>query len=144
LKARLQTSEPVSDSDTGVITGLISAYDTDTTEEALAKVLRQLRGAFTLVVMDEDTLYTARVPQGVRPLVLGRLERDWVVASESVALDIIGASYIREIWPGELVAIDSEGLRSQEFAGPEPKGCLFGFVYLARPDSKISQQRVHS
>jgi len=131
-------------SDTDVIASLLSAHPGQTTYEALADVLAQLRGAFSLVVMDDHTLYAARDPQGVRPLALGRLERGWVVASESAALDIIGASYIREVRPGELVAIDAEGLRSHQFAAPTPKGCLFEFVYLARPDSKVSQQRVHS
>ena len=94
--------------------------------------------------MDESTLYAARDPQGIRPLVLGRLERGWVVASETAALDIVGASYIREIEPGEMIAVDEQGLRSRTFAKPEPKGCLFEFVYLARPDTLISGQRIHS
>jgi amidophosphoribosyltransferase len=94
--------------------------------------------------MDESTLYAARDPQGIRPLVLGRLERGWVIASETAALDIVGASFIREIEPGELVAVDEDGLRTQRFAPAEPKGCLFEFVYLARPDTVISDQRVHS
>ncbi|HEX8510497.1 MAG TPA: amidophosphoribosyltransferase, partial [Propionibacteriaceae bacterium] len=89
-------------------------------------------------------LYAARDPQGIRPLVLGRLERGWVVASETAALDIVGASFIREIAPGELVAIDSAGLRSTTFARPEPKGCVFEYVYLARPDTTIADRRVHS
>jgi amidophosphoribosyltransferase len=67
-----------------------------------------------------------------------------VVASETAALDIVGASYVREIEPGELVAVDEHGLRTQRFAESEPKGCLFEFVYLARPDTRISDQRVHS
>ena len=94
--------------------------------------------------MDQGTLYAARDPQGFRPLVLGRLERGWVVASETAALDIVGASFVREIEPGELVAIDEDGLRSQHFVKAAPKGCLFEFVYLARPDTLISGQRVHS
>ena len=94
--------------------------------------------------MDETTLYAARDPQGIRPLVLGRLERGWVVASETAALDIVGASYVREIEPGEMVAVDEHGLRSRRFAEAAPKGCLFEFVYLARPDTRISGQRIHS
>ncbi len=66
--------------------------------------------------MDEHTLYAARDPQGIRPLVLGRLERGWVVASETAALDIVGASFIREVEPGEMVAVDEDGLRSRHFA----------------------------
>ena len=101
-------------------------------------------GAFSFVWMDEDTLYAARDPQGIRPLVLGRLERGWVVASETAALDIVGASFIREVEPGEMVVIDEDGLRSRRFAEPAPKDCLFEFVYLARPDTLITGQRVHS
>jgi amidophosphoribosyltransferase len=80
----------------------------------------------------------------VRPLVLGRLERGWVVTSETAALDIIGASFVREVEPGELLAIDADGLRSQSFATPQPKGCLFEYVYLARPDTTIAGRSVHS
>ena len=108
------------------------------------EVLPQLRGAFSLTFMDEDTLYAARDPQGVRPLVLGRLERGWVVASETAALDIVGASVVREVEPGELIAIDENGLRSQHFAAAEPKGCVFEYVYLARPDTTISGRGVHA
>jgi amidophosphoribosyltransferase len=93
--------------------------------------------------MDEQTLYAARDPQGIRPLVLGRLERGWVVASETAALDIVGASLIREVEPGELIVIDEDGLRSQRFAEPERKGCVFEYVYLARPDTTISGRGVH-
>jgi amidophosphoribosyltransferase len=130
--------------DTALITALMSTFPGRTIEEAAMEVLPRLRGAFCLVFMDEETLYAARDPQGIRPLVLGRLERGWVVASETAALDIVGASYIREINPGELVAIDADGLRSQMFAEPEPKGCIFEYVYLARPDTTIASRRVHT
>jgi amidophosphoribosyltransferase len=75
--------------------------------------------------------------------VLGRLERGWVVASETAALDIVGASYVREVEPGELVAIDEHGLRTQQFADQDPKGCIFEYVYLARPDTSIAGRSVH-
>ena len=98
--------------DTAVVTALLTG-DLDHTLEATAlEVLPRLRGAYCLVFMDETTLYAARDPQGVRPLVLGRLERGWVVASETAALDIVGASFVREVEPGELIAIDENGLRS--------------------------------
>ena len=93
--------------------------------------------------MNEQTLYAARDPQGVRPLALGRLERGWVVASETAALQTIGASVVREIEPGELIAIDENGLRSHTFAEAEPKGCVFEYVYLARPDAVIRGRVVH-
>ena len=130
--------------DTSLITGLMSTYPGLSMEQAALEVLPHLRGAFSLVFMDEETLYAARDPQGIRPLVLGRLERGWVVASETAALDIVGASFVREVQPGELLAIDTSGLRTQTFAKPEPKGCLFEYVYLARPDTTISNQRVHA
>jgi amidophosphoribosyltransferase len=130
--------------DTSLITALLSTFPGLTTEQAAIEVLPHLKGAFSLVFMDEETLYAARDPQGIRPLVLGRLERGWVVASETAALDIVGASYIREIAPGEMVAIDADGLRSTTFAKPDPKGCVFEYVYLARPDTTIADRRVHS
>lgn len=131
-------------SDTSVMASLLASYPDRSVEEAALEVLPLLRGAFSLVFMDENTLYAARDPQGIRPLVLGRLQSGWVVASETAALDIVGASYIREIEPGEFIAIDEDGLRSEKFAEPAPKGCLFEFVYLARPDTTISDQRVFS
>jgi amidophosphoribosyltransferase len=129
--------------DTALVTALLSS-DPDLTLEATAMdVLPKLDGAFSFVFMDEQTLYAARDRHGIRPLVLGRLERGWVVASESAALATVGASVIREVQPGELIAIDEEGLRSHQFAEPEPKGCVFEYVYLARPDATISGQSVH-
>src|SRR5690606_22374727 len=88
--------------------------------------------------------YAARDANGIRPLVLGRLARGWVVASETAALDIIGASVVREVEPGELLAVDEHGLRSMRFASPDPKGCLFEYVYLARPDSTLGGRSVHA
>ncbi|HKX15622.1 MAG TPA: amidophosphoribosyltransferase, partial [Propionibacteriaceae bacterium] len=131
-------------SDTALITALMATFTGLSTEEAALQVLPRLRGAFSLVFMDEETLYAARDPQGIRPLVLGRLERGWVVASETAALDIVGATFIREITPGELIAVDAHGLRSRTFAKADPKGCLFEYVYLARPDTMISGRRLHS
>jgi len=129
--------------DTAVVTALLTG-DLDHTLEATAlEVLPRLRGAYCLVFMDEHTLYAARDPQGVRPLVLGRLDRGWVVASETAALDIVGASFVRDIEPGELLAIDADGVRSTRFANPTPKGCVFEYVYLARPDSTLGGRSVH-
>ncbi|MVA75404.1 amidophosphoribosyltransferase [Auraticoccus sp. F435] len=133
-----------SSNDTTLVTALLATYEDLSVEEAAMEVLPRLRGAFCLVFMDNDTIYAARDPQGIRPLVLGRLETGWVVASETAALDIVGASFVREIEPGELIAIDEDGLRSRHFAKPEPKGCLFEYVYLARPDTTISNRRVHT
>jgi amidophosphoribosyltransferase len=113
-------------------------------ENAAAAVLPRAKGAYSLVFMDEQTLYAARDPQGIRPLVLGRLATGWVVASETAALDIVGARFVREIEPGELVSIDGRGVRSRRFAPARPSGCLFEYVYLARPDTAISGVGVHA
>jgi len=129
--------------DTALVTTLLADDPDRSLEAAALDVLPRLRGAFCFVFMDEHTLYAARDPHGIRPLVLGRLERGWVVASETAALDIVGASFIREVEPGELIAVDEDGLRSQVFAAPEPKGCVFEYVYLARPDTTISGRVVH-
>ena len=113
-----------------------------TVSQTARRVLPMLRGAFSLVFMDEHTLYAARDPHGVRPLVLGRLERGWVVASETAALDIVGASPVREIEPGEMIEIDADGVRSTHFARPRRSGCVFEYVYLARPDTKIAGRSI--
>jgi amidophosphoribosyltransferase len=135
-------SAPKATSDSDLITAMLAGHPDLSLEAAAMAVLPKLRGAFSLVFMDEQTIYAARDPHGVRPLVLGRLERGWVVASESAALDIVGASFVREVEPGELVAIDEHGLRSQVFAEATPKGCLFEYVYLARPDTAIAGRSV--
>ena len=130
--------------DSELLTALLANRPDVSVETAALEVLPKLRGAFSLTFMDEHTLYAARDPQGVRPLVLGRLERGWVVTSETAALDIVGASFVREIEPGELIAVDEDGLRSEHFAAPEPKGCVFEYIYLARPDTTIAGRSVHS
>ena len=132
-----------STNDTWLVTALMATFAGPIWDAAL-QVLPRLQGAFSFTFMDADALYAARDPHGVRPLVLGRLERGWVVASETAALDIIGATFIREVEPGELIAVDSGGLRSARFAEADPKGCLFEYVYLARPDTVIANRRVHS
>ncbi len=114
-------------------------------EHALVTVLPRLRGAFSLVLMDEAHLFGVRDPHGIRPLVLGRAEGGgWVLASETAALDIVGAHFIREVEPGELVAIDANGVRSIRYAEPKPKLCVFEFVYIARPDTQLYGKNVHA
>ena len=129
--------------DTAVLTALLTGNPDSSLEDTAKELLPKVKGAYCLVFMDESTLYAARDPQGVRPLVLGRLERGWVVASESAALDIVGASYVREVEPGELIAIDENGLRSSRFAQEKRAGCVFEYVYLARPDTSISGRVVY-
>ena len=129
--------------DTAVLTALLAGNPDNSLEGTAMELLPQVKGAFCLVFMDEQTLYAARDPQGVRPLVLGRLERGWVVASETAALDIVGASFVREVEPGELIVIDENGLRSTMFAKPKRAGCVFEYVYLARPDTAINGRNVY-
>jgi amidophosphoribosyltransferase len=129
--------------DTALVTALLADDPDRTVEAAALDVLPLLRGAFCFVFIDEHTLYAARDAHGIRPLVIGRLERGWVVASETAALDIVGASFVREVEPGELIAIDEDGLRSRRFAEPEPTACVFEYVYLARPDTTINGRVVH-
>ena len=129
--------------DTAVLTALLAGNPDNSLEGTALELLPKVRGAFSLVFMDEQTLYAARDPQGVRPLVLGRLSSGWVVASESAALDIVGASFVREVEPGELIVIDENGLRSMIFAKPKRAGCVFEYVYLARPDTSINGKNVY-
>ncbi len=120
-------------------------------EAALRSVLPSLRGAFSLVVLDEHRVFGVRDPHGLRPLCLGRLgaadaPEGWVLASESPALDIVGASFVRDVAPGELVVIDAAGPRSEVLwpdGQVEPHLCIFEFVYFARPDSRLYGHEVH-
>ncbi|HEV7886855.1 MAG TPA: amidophosphoribosyltransferase [Acidimicrobiales bacterium] len=115
-------------------------------ERALVSVLPRLEGAFSFVLMDAGHLIGVRDPNGFRPLCLGKLETGWVLASESPALDIIGAHFVREIEPGEMIVIDATGCRSVHPFPPErvqPKLCIFEFVYLARPDTQLYGKEVH-
>jgi amidophosphoribosyltransferase len=133
-------------SDTDVLTELIvgGPLGPGGVEEAAARILPLVKGAYSLVFMDENTLYAARDPQGFRPLVLGRLATGWVVASETAALDIVGAAFVREIRPGELISLDERGARSRIFAPAAPKVCLFEYVYLARPDTTIGGRGLYA
>ena len=133
-------------SDTDVLTELFvrGPLGPGGVEEAAARILPLVKGAYSLVFMDENTLYAARDPQGFRPLVLGRLAGGWVVASETAALDIVGAVFVREVRPGELISLDERGVRSRIFAAAAPKVCLFEYVYLARPDTTIGGRGLHA
>ena len=115
-------------------------------DEALAEVLPRLHGAFTLVLADNERIVGVRDPNGFRPLCLGRLDGGWVLASESPALDVIGAHMVREVDPGEVVVIDQTGCRSMRPFHDDvvdPKLCLFEFVYFARPDAVLYGKSVH-
>ncbi len=129
--------------DTALVTALLDGDDDRSLEQTALDLLPSIHGAFCFVFMDEGTLYAARDPHGVRPLVLGRLERGWVVASEQAALATVGAGFIREIEPGEFIAIDEDGVRSSRFAPQTSAGCVFEYVYLARPDAAIAGRSVY-
>lgn len=124
--------------DTEVIAHLLARYSHDTMENALAKCMYDLKGGYALVLAAEDRLLGVRDPMGIRPLCLGDLNGSYVLASESAALDTIGATLIRDIQPGEIVAIDKNGLHStQVMTAHGSATCVFEYIYFARPDSTI-------
>jgi len=130
--------------DSDLVATLMAEQIEDGLEEAAMAVLPRLVGAFSFVFMDERTVFAARDPFGLRPLAIGRLPGGFCFASETCALDIVGATFVREIEPGELVMVDDRGLRSRRFAdSPRRALCLFEFVYLARPDSLLYGKTVH-
>lgn len=127
----------VGSSDTELLTALLAAEPGKDLVQALRGLLPQVSGAYSLVVMDESQIVGVRDPHGFRPLVLGRLPREdgWVLASETAALDILAAEYIRDVEPGEMVVIDHAGVRSERFAEGRLNLCVFELIYFARPDS---------
>ena len=132
--------------DSDIVTTMIAdrTPEAGSIEAAAMEVLPELRGAFCFVFMDERSVFAARDPHGVRPLSIGRLPNGFVVASETCALDIVGATLVRDVEPGELVRIDDRGLHAQRFAeSPKRSLCVFEVVYLARPDSRIRERSVH-
>jgi amidophosphoribosyltransferase len=134
-----------SSSDSEVIAGLI-AHDEAPLEQAVANAMPKLEGAYTVVAIAEGRLVAFRDPYGFRPLALGRLDGDWVVASETCSLDLVGARLEREVRPGELVIVDEDGCRVTQ-AVPQVGGgafCIFELFYLARPDSRIAGVEVHN
>ncbi len=129
--------------DSDLVATLLARHGGDL-EAAAFDVLPSLQGAFSLVLMDERSLFAARDPHGLRPLSIGRLSNGFVVASETCALDIVGAVFVRDVEPGELVRIDDRGLHSSRFAPTERDAlCIFEYVYLARPDSRIRDRTVY-
>jgi amidophosphoribosyltransferase len=130
--------------DSEVIAALI-ANDPAPLVDAVTNAMRRLDGAFSIVLLSEGKLVAFRDPRGMRPLCLGRLGDDWVVASETCALDLVGAEFERELHAGELVVVDEEGVHARR-AVPEDNGgalCIFEFFYLARPDSRFAGVEVH-
>jgi amidophosphoribosyltransferase len=124
--------------DSEVIVNLIARYSQQSLEGALMKSMIDIEGAYSLVVLTKDALYAVRDPYGFRPLCLGKIGNAWVVASESCALDTVGAELVRDVNPGEIVRLDKDGLTSlQTMAAPKTAHCIFEYIYFARPDSTI-------
>jgi amidophosphoribosyltransferase len=132
-----------STSDTEVILHLYARSHRERLEDAIAASLSKVMGAFSLLFLTPDALVAARDPWGFRPLVIGKLGESLVVASETCALDLIDAAYVRDVEPGELVIIDKDGLRTFHPFPPEPvRQCVFEHVYFARPDSLVFGRNV--
>ncbi len=128
-----------STSDSEIIAALIAEDPSPTVEESIVAVMPRLKGAFSIVVMTNERVVAFRDPAGVRPLVLGQIDDNYCVASESCALDIIGATYMRDVVPGELVSIGADGIKTQMvMPGERQAFCLFEYIYFARPDSKMN------
>jgi amidophosphoribosyltransferase len=134
-----------STSDSEIIAALLACHPAERIEDAVADVLPRLRGAFSTVVLTEEAVVAFRDPHGLRPLVLGMLEDEesgqasYCVASESCAFDLIGAQYLREVLPGEVVTLTEGGVRTRMVAGGERRAfCVFEYIYFARPDSKMA------
>lgn len=151
LKQQLKQSGAIfqGTTDTEAILHLISRTDTNDFWQALKLVLPKLVGAFSLTFLTHEGLYAARDPQGFRPLVLGKKANaaggdGWVIASETCALDLLGAEFVREIAPGEMVQINADGLRSEKFAESKRHAhCVFEHIYFSRPDSVVFGQSVY-
>jgi len=146
LKANLAATGSVfqTTSDSEVIVNLVARYGQNTIEEALMKCIIDIKGAYSLVVMTETQLIGVRDPYGVRPLCLGRLGEAWILASESCALTTVGAQFVRDIRPGEIVIIDENGPKSVlTIPAAHRAFCIFEHVYLARPDSVLDGETVN-
>jgi amidophosphoribosyltransferase len=136
-----------SDSDTEVFVHLVAVSKEVATEDRIADALTRIRGAYSVLFMTEDTVIGVRDPMGIRPLCLGLLpgkKEAHVLASEPVAFDLIGAEYVRDVEPGEMIIIDASGIRSMHpLAKAAPRMCVFEYVYFARPDSKLGGKSVY-
>ncbi|MHB8157277.1 MAG: amidophosphoribosyltransferase [Desulfocucumaceae bacterium] len=140
LRSQLTSTGSVfqSTTDTEVIVNLIARYSQNTLEEALSKCMIDIKGAYSLLIITENSLIAVRDPYGFRPLCLGTLGDGYVVASESCALDTVGAKKLRDVEPGEIIIIDDQGLRSMRALSQRRKAhCIFEYIYFARPDSEM-------
>ena len=132
--------------DSEVFVHLIARSQKATIEERILETVQKVRGAFCLTIMTENKLIGVRDPQGFRPLCIGRTEEGgWVLSSETCALDVNGASFVRDVLPGEMVVVEDGALRSYRFTnGQDVASCIFEYIYFARPDSIIDGQSVHA
>jgi amidophosphoribosyltransferase len=134
-----------STSDSEIIAALIASHPAERIEDAVAAVMERLRGAYSTVVMTENAVVAFRDPAGVRPLCLGQIEDRYVIASESCALDIIGAKLLREVQPGELISLSARGIETRQAVESErPAVCVFEHIYFSRPDSKLEGRTLQS
>jgi len=146
VRAELEASGAIfsSTSDSEVMVHLIARSFADSLLGATIDALKKLRGAYSLVLMNEEELLGIRDPYGFRPLSLGKFKKGYVLGSESCAFDLIEAEFIRDVEPGEIVQIDRKGVHSYfPFALAETRQCIFEYIYLARPDSLLFGQSVH-
>ena len=143
LEARGSIFQSTMDSE--VIIHLMAPFFRTRFEDALTRALYQIEGAYSVVMLTKDRIVAARDPRGFRPLCLGKLDNHgWVIASETCAFDLVGAHYVREVAPGEIIVIDGEGLHSLTPFGPEkPAHCIFELIYFARPDSHVFGTNVY-
>ncbi len=130
--------------DTEVVANLMARYSKDHMEDALAKCMIDMKGAYSLIIMTEDRLVGIRDPLGIRPLCLGEMQGSYILASESASLDTVGAKFVRDIKPGEIVVIDKTGLKSiQAVHSGRTAHCIFEYIYFARPDSTMDGINVY-
>lgn len=131
-------------SDTEVLVHMLARTQADSLAERIGDVLQSVRGAYSLVFLTETRMVAVRDPNGFRPLVLGKLDGAYVVASETCAFDLIEAEFIREVEPGEMIVVDKEGLKSYHpFGKVNPTPCIFEHIYFARPDSTVFGRQVY-
>ena len=131
-------------SDTEVINHLIAMSAQGTIIDRLVDALSQIEGAYSLAALTQESVIGVRDPLGVRPLVVGKLADSWIITSETCALDIIGADFVRDVEPGEIVTADSDGLHSiKPFARKPERFCIFEYIYFARPDSLMEGRSVY-
>jgi amidophosphoribosyltransferase len=146
LRKRLATYGSIfqSTTDTELIANLLARYSQDNMEDSLAKCMIDMKGAFALIIMTEDRLVGVRDHLGIRPLCIGNLNGNYVLASESAAFDTISAEFVRDVKPGEIIVINKEGIQSIQVANPLTSAhCIFEYIYFARPDSTIDRINVY-